>query len=148
MYACIHIFNFVFDPWYVELCCLKWSYSFHFVEITKALRTDRRTDGPTDQRTNGPTDQRTDIPSYRDAIAASKNGAPNPTTCLLLTLSWFERQFYNEINGEEKRYLPFCFRSKKTISRIKRILSYKTFSSIRLMFRSWIILLHVNFHLQ
>ena len=33
--------------------------------ITKALPTDRRTNGPTDRRTNGPTDQRTDTPSYR-----------------------------------------------------------------------------------
>ena len=33
-----------------------------FAIFTKALRT------------NGPTDRRTDTPSYRDAIAASKNG--------------------------------------------------------------------------
>ena len=45
--------------------------------FTKALPTDRPTDQPTDQPTgqptDQPTDQRTDIPSYRDAIAASKN---------------------------------------------------------------------------
>ena len=40
-------------------------FSIHFAIFTKALRSD----GPTD----GPTDQRMDIPSYRDAIAASKN---------------------------------------------------------------------------
>ena len=34
---------------------------------------DRPTDRPTDQPTDRPTDQWTDIPSYRDAIAASKN---------------------------------------------------------------------------
>ena len=38
---------------------------------------DGRTDGWTDQRTDGPTDRRTDQrinkPTYRDAIAASKN---------------------------------------------------------------------------
>ena len=43
-------------------------FSIDFAIFTKALRTD----GPTD----GPTDRRTDIPSYRDAIAASKNGPP------------------------------------------------------------------------
>ena len=36
--------------------------------------TDRRTNGLTNGPTDQPTDQRTDIPSYRDAIAASKNG--------------------------------------------------------------------------
>ena len=40
-----------------------------FVIFTKALRTNQ----PTDQPTNGPTDGPIDIPSYRDAIAASKN---------------------------------------------------------------------------
>ena len=30
-------------------------------------------DGPANRRTDSQTDQRTDIPSYRDAIAASKN---------------------------------------------------------------------------
>ena len=44
-------------------------FSIDFAIFTKALPTDR----PTDRRTNGPTDRRTDIPSYRDAIAASKN---------------------------------------------------------------------------
>ena len=37
--------------------------------FTKALATD----GPTDLRTDRRTVRRTDIPSYRDAIAASKN---------------------------------------------------------------------------
>jgi len=36
-------------------------------------RTDGPTNGPTDRPTNRPTDRRTDKPSYRDAIAASKN---------------------------------------------------------------------------
>ena len=41
-----------------------------FQQILQFLQKRYRpTDGPTD----GPTDQRTDIPSYRDAIAASKN---------------------------------------------------------------------------
>ena len=44
-------------------------FPIDFAIFTKALRTD----GPTDQPTDRPTDQRTDIPSYRDAIAASKN---------------------------------------------------------------------------
>ena len=44
-------------------------FPLYYATFTKALRTNRRTDGPTDRRTN----QRTDIPSYRDAIAASKN---------------------------------------------------------------------------
>ena len=35
--------------------------------FTKALRTGRRTDGPTDGRTDGPMDGWTDTPSYRDA---------------------------------------------------------------------------------
>ena len=48
-------------------------FSIDFAIFTKALPTDRRTNGPTDQRTDGPTDQRKDIPSYRDAIAASRN---------------------------------------------------------------------------
>ena len=39
-------------------------FPIDFAIFTKALRTD----GPTD----GPTDRRTDIPSYKDAIAASK----------------------------------------------------------------------------
>ena len=37
--------------------------------FTKALQMDR----PTEQRTNRRTNQWTDIPSYKDAIAASKN---------------------------------------------------------------------------
>ena len=47
-------------------------FSIDFAIFTKASRTNRRTNRWTDRRTNGPTDQRTDIPSYRDAIAASK----------------------------------------------------------------------------
>jgi len=41
-------------------------FPIDFAIFTKALPTDR----PTDRQT----DRRTDIPSYRDAIAASKNG--------------------------------------------------------------------------
>ena len=44
-------------------------FPIDFANFTKALRTD----GPTDRPTDGPTNQWTDIPSYRDAIAASKN---------------------------------------------------------------------------
>ena len=40
-------------------------FPIDFAIFTNALRTNQRTDGPTDQQT--------DIPSYRDAIAASKN---------------------------------------------------------------------------
>ena len=59
-------------------------FPIDFAIFTKALPTDQptdqRTNGPTDGPTDRPTDQRTDgrtdIPSYRDAIAASKNGPP------------------------------------------------------------------------
>ena len=43
-------------------------FSIGFAIFTKALRTNQRTN----QRTDRQTDRRTDIPSYRDAIAASK----------------------------------------------------------------------------
>ena len=51
----------------------KNDFSVDFEIFTKASRTNQPTNGPIDQRTDGPTDQRMDIPSYRDAIAASKN---------------------------------------------------------------------------
>ena len=44
---------------------ISMDFAIDLAIFTKALPTDRRTDGPTDQRT--------DKPSYRDAIAASKN---------------------------------------------------------------------------
>ena len=47
---------------------ISMDFAIDLAIFTKALPTDR----PTDQRTDG----RTDIPSYRDAIAASKNGPP------------------------------------------------------------------------
>ena len=40
----------------------------HFAIFTKALQTNQ----PTDQTTDQQTDQQMDIPSYRDAIDASK----------------------------------------------------------------------------
>ena len=46
-----------------------------FAIFTKALRTDGPTDRRTDQGTDQQTDRRTDKPSYRDAIAASKNSS-------------------------------------------------------------------------
>ena len=64
--------------WWTERPINGWTCNIHaknddfpidFAIFTKALPTDRLTDQPTDRRT----DQRTDIPSYRDAIAASKN---------------------------------------------------------------------------
>ena len=48
-------------------------FSIDFAIFTKALRMD----GPTDRLTDRPTDRWTDKPSYRDAIAASKNGLEN-----------------------------------------------------------------------
>ena len=49
---------------YVHKQAKNTHFPIDFVIFTKALPTDRPTDGPTDQRT--------DIPSYRDAIAASR----------------------------------------------------------------------------
>ena len=48
----------------MQQTCKKWWFSNRFCDFYKSI-TNRRTDGPTDRRT--------DIPSYRDAIAASKN---------------------------------------------------------------------------
>ena len=48
---------------------ISMDFAIDLAIFTKALPTDQPTDGPTDRRT----DRRTDIPSYRDAIAASKN---------------------------------------------------------------------------
>ena len=66
MYACTHTFICVPDPWYFELYCIAGLIPSISLIWQKRYQ---RTDGPTD----GPTDRRTDIPSYRDAIAASKN---------------------------------------------------------------------------
>ena len=53
-------------------------FSIDFAIFTKALPTDRRTDGPTDRRT--------DIPSYRDAIAASINDDDDDRKAVFLFL--------------------------------------------------------------
>ena len=44
-------------------------FPIDFAIFTKALQTNQ----PTDQTTDQQTDQQMDIPSYRDAVAASKN---------------------------------------------------------------------------
>ena len=53
------------NGWTCNICAKNDEFPTDFAILTKALRTD----GPTD----GPTDRRMDKPSYRDAIAASKN---------------------------------------------------------------------------
>ena len=58
------------DRWTCNIHAKNDDFPIDFVIFTKALPTDQPTDPPTD----GPMDQRTDIPSYRDVIAASKNG--------------------------------------------------------------------------
>ena len=55
---------------YLHSCAKNNHFPIDFAIFTKALRTD----GPTDRRTDGRMDGQTDKPSYRDAIAASKNG--------------------------------------------------------------------------
>ena len=50
-----------------------------FYKSVTDRRTDRRTDGLTDQPTDQRTYRRTDIPSYRDAIAASKKAGHDRT---------------------------------------------------------------------
>ena len=50
---------------YLHRHAINNDFSINFAIFTKALRTNRRT--------NRQTDRRTDIPSYRDAISASKN---------------------------------------------------------------------------
>ena len=51
-------------------------FSIDFAIFTKALRTD----GPT----NAPIDRRTEKPSYRDAIAASKNAKSFHALCTFI----------------------------------------------------------------
>ena len=53
------------NGWTCNVCAKNNHFPIDFANFTKALWTDRRTDGPTDGRT--------DKPSYRNAIAASKN---------------------------------------------------------------------------
>ena len=57
------------NGWTCNIHAKNDDFPIDFAIYTKALPTD----GPTDR----PTDQRTDIPSYRDAIAASKKQLGN-----------------------------------------------------------------------
>ena len=62
--------------------------------------------GRTNRRTNGPTDQRTEIPSYRDAIAASKKPCSNRRECASPVFFRNSRSYWRWRKTDKRRKDP------------------------------------------